>query len=138
MDEDVDDMREALQSHGERARHAVVAAEVEILADDVFEELAAAQGTGEDLRQADLGLPGRETPVITGEAMGVPRRSRRKRANGLPVCRAGMYPFRYPRSSDSTVSVTCWSRSSCTVGMGATPSSGAETRPNLAIQDNMT
>src|SRR5208283_1003077 len=44
--------------------HTVRSPQIQIVANDLFEELAPTQGTVEDLRQTDFHLPDRQVPVV--------------------------------------------------------------------------
>lgn len=94
--------------------HAIRAPQIQIVADHFFEEVPAAQGTVEDLRQALLHLPDRQVPRIlarqcssrlretfpksvratTGEATGLPNCSRMNTMKLSPVANLPIYAFR--------------------------------------------
>ena len=50
--------------------------QIQIVADDLFEELTPTQGTVEDLRQADFHLPDRQVPVVARLPVFWPQRKR--------------------------------------------------------------
>ncbi len=63
---------------GEQQADPVGPAQIQILADDGFEEVAALHGTGKDLREADLHLLQREPMGVAGGA--IDRGQRRRQA----------------------------------------------------------
>ena len=62
--------RGAGEAEREEQAHAIGPSQIEILADDGFEEVAALHGPIEDLGQTDFELADREAMVVAGRAFG--------------------------------------------------------------------
>src|SRR5438270_10405091 len=65
--------------------HPVRPAQVQIVADDLFEELASAQASVEDLRQTYFHLPDRQVPIVDRRRTGSHYPKFRRRCHSSPV-----------------------------------------------------